>query len=333
VNQPDNPAMTNAATPLHLVGNFDKLYTGAERELPDLANCLRGKREVRLWSGVPVHPGYAGLEIPVIDAANGVFPRGGMLLLGGVHVPLDWWLTQAGLERVAVRFNLPRVERLLGMIAVLRSATGLEPEVLYASSPLKKAAGWPGPVEHSLILLDDFLAVPMPRGVDRPFTVGRASRDVPDKHDAGDPMLYRMLASRGIKVRIMGGTCLADQLGGYPGIELIETGAEPMPQFLASLDAFVYRTGAFYEPYGRVIFEAMASGLPVVVARRGGFSESIDNGSGGFVVDEQEEAFDRIMALANDSALHEKMARAARARAIELHGTSAVQALVDFYLA
>lgn len=323
--------MTVATSPLHLLGNFDQLYTGAERELPDLADCLAGRREVQIWSGVPPHAEYARRGVKHLRAAEGEFPRGGMLLLGGVHVPLDWWLKEAGLERVAVRFNLPRVQRLLGMIALLRSATGLEPEVLYASTPLMQAAGWPGIVEPSLIRLDEFLAVPE-RVAGRPFTVGRASRDVLEKHHPDDPMLYRMLASRGVRVRLMGGTCLADKLSGYPGIELFETGKESMPAFYASLDALVYRTGDFYEPYGRVVFEAMASALPVVVARRGGYTEFIADGESGFVTEGQEQAYDRLMQLAGDVALRKKIARAGRARAIDLHGAGAIEALARFYL-
>lgn len=322
--------MTAATTPLHLLGNFDQLYTGAERELPDLAECLAGRRQVHLWSGVPPHPDYARLGVRQIRAKEGVFPRGGMLLLGGVHVPLDSWLKEAQLERVAIRFNLPRIQRLLGMIALLRSATGLEPEVLYASSPLRHAAGWPGIVEPSLIRLEKFLAVPERSG-GRPFTVGRASRDVIEKHHPDDPMLYRMLAARGVRVRIMGGTCLARQLAGYPGIELFETGREPMPAFYASLDALIYRTGDFYESYGRVVFEAMASALPVVVARRGGYAEFIADGESGFVVRSQEEAYDRLMQLEGEPALRKKIALAGRARAIELHGDSAIEALARFY--
>ena len=55
----------------------------------------------------------------------------------------------------------------------------------------------------------------------RPFTVGRVSRDALDKHHPEDPALYRMLASRGLRVRIMGGTCLASALVGVEGVELL----------------------------------------------------------------------------------------------------------------
>ena len=43
---------------------------------------------------------------------------------------------------------------------------------------------------------------------ERPFTVGRLSRDQPFKHHREDPMLYLMLAEQGCVVGIMGGTVL-----------------------------------------------------------------------------------------------------------------------------
>jgi glycosyltransferase involved in cell wall biosynthesis len=241
------------------------------------------------------------------------------------------WIAQGGFERVAVRYNLPQHERVCQLVAYLGQATGLQPEVLYASDLLGDSVGLPGQFEPSLIPLEPFLRVPVQRPAGRPFTVGRASRDVLEKHHPADMALYRLLAAQGVQVRIMGGTCLAPWLGGLPNIDLVPTGSVPIWDFYAGLDALVYRTGTFFEPYGRVVFEAMASGLPVVVSAQGGFSERVDEGVSGFLYNDIEEAFDAIARLRADDALRLRMGEAAREVALALHGPQAVEAMLAFY--
>src|SRR5690606_34590192 len=132
---------------------------------------------------------------------------------------------------------------------------------------------------------------------DQPFTVGRLSRDAMDKHHPDDPALYRMLASRGIRGRIMGGPCLEPALRGVEGVELLAAGAEPATGFYRSLDVFLDRTGASTEAYGRVVAEAMATGLPVVAQARGGYAEVLENDVSGFLFHAQEAAYAAVLAL------------------------------------
>ncbi|MBP7566570.1 MAG: glycosyltransferase family 4 protein [Burkholderiaceae bacterium] len=320
------------ATPLHLVSRFQEPHAGAELELPDLADALAGRRECRLWSVDDPHPVYVARGVRRLDVQRGDSPVGGMLLLGGVHVALGPWLEDGRFERIAVRYNLPLHERLLRMIARIRHATGLDPELLFVSEVMRSALALPGRIEPSFIALPPYLSIPVARPPGRPFTVGRVSRDVLEKHHPDDVILYRLLASTGAQVRIMGGTCLAPWLDGVEGIELLPAGAEPVAAFNASLDTFYYRTGGMFEPYGRVVFEAMASGLPVVVSRQGGFADGIDDGESGLLFDTQEEAWDALTSLRADPGLRLRMGERARQKAQRLHGDEAVQALLDFYL-
>jgi glycosyltransferase involved in cell wall biosynthesis len=328
------PLMNLDATlpPLHLIGHFTQLYTGAERELPDLARCLQGWRETLLWSDVQPHAAYAAQGVRAIRPFAQAFPKNGMLLVGGVHVALDYWLRFCRPQRIAVRYNLPQHERLFQLIEHVRDTTGLEPELLFSSKALQLSVGLPGLVEPSLIPLAPFLGQPVERPPARAFTVGRASRDVPEKHHAEDVVLYRMLAARGHRVRVMGGTCLAPWLAEVPGIELLPAGAQDVHDFYRTLDAVFYRTGEFAEPYGRVVFEAMASGLPVVAAAGGGYAEFIEDGRSGFLFRTQEQAYDLLVRLAVDRALRERVGHAARLRAVELHGDDATERMLRFYL-
>ncbi len=320
-------------TPLHLVGRFDDPHTGAERSLPDLAALLQGRRATYLWSDVPPHAYFASRGVRQIQPAAGDFPRGGTLVIGGVHVDMGAWLAEARPARILLRYNLPNHLRLFEAIMRIRAATGQEPELVFVSNMLQNAVGLRGRVEPSLIRLEDFLQLPLPRPARGPMVVGRLSRDVAGKHDPQDVALYRLLAARGIRVRIMGGTCLAPWLGQVPGVALLPAGAEPALSFLSSLDIFVYRTGSFVEPYGRVVLEAMAAGLPVVASALGGYAERIHTGTDGFIVQGQEEALHHVLQLAADAGLRHRVGQAARHTAQALHGPAAIEALLQGYLA
>ena len=325
--------MTGHATTsiLHIVGHFDDPHTGAERSLPDLVAALGERRACRLWSDVPPHPVFAAQGARAIDLPSGEYPKGGSLLIGGVHVRLGDWLEYATPKRVALRYNLPNHQRLFDAILRIRAATSVEPDLVFVSRAMQQSVGLPGRIEPSLIRIEPFLAT-APVRPERTVTVGRLSRDVIEKHDPGDIAVYRALAARGIQVRVMGGTCLDRWLAGVPGIELLPSGAQDPVSFLASLDIFFYRTGTFIEPYGRVVMEAMASALPVVVAANGGFAEQIHHGVDGFLVQTQEQALQALAALAANRSVREQAGQSARAACVAIHGTASFERQVENYL-
>ena len=118
-------ATTDAPPPLHVVGRFDDPYTGAERSLPDLVQALQGRRETILWSDVPPHPAFVAQGVRALRPFAQEYPKGGLLLVGGVHVQLGPWLEFAQPLRVALRYNLPNHQRLFDAIARIRVATGI----------------------------------------------------------------------------------------------------------------------------------------------------------------------------------------------------------------
>lgn len=323
---------------MQLLGRFSDFYTGAERELLDIQRLIAGRRPVALWSEVAPHRSYAGRGIATVQPFSHQFPKDGVLLIGGVHVRPGVWLKYARFERIIVFYNLANHALLFALIDSIREATGLEPELVFVSRMLQQSVGLPGRVSRSLMDLRAFLDVAAersgrpPRPASAPFVVGRVSRDVLDKHHADDPALYRMLASQGIQLRIMGGTCLAPALDGVEGIELLSAGTEPVADFYASLDAVFYRTGTSVEAYGRVVAEAMACGLPVVAHRRGGYVEVVDDGNSGFLVDTQEQAYDALMRLQASTGLCKAAGAVAVQRAQDVHGPLATAQALDFYL-
>jgi glycosyltransferase involved in cell wall biosynthesis len=66
-----------------------------------------------------------------------------------------------------------------------------------------------------------------------------------------------------------------------------------VPQLLAGADLFVFPT--HYEPYGLVVTEAMACGLPAVVTRCAGSAGAVEHGESGWLLDDGLD-FDELLA-------------------------------------
>lgn len=327
-------ATANNLAAWHLIGSFDDPFSGAELELLAIAEMLATCRRVELWSVVTPHSSFAQQGIKQIQPFARQFPPTGVLVWGGAHVPPAVWLKYTRFERIILQCNLASFERFFALIEVMREATQSEPELMFVSKALQLTAGLPGRVVYSPINIEPFLRVgrSRPMASRRQLTIGRASRDAPDKHHPQDVMLYRMAAAKGWRVRIMGGMCLAPHLEGVEGVELLPAGAESMVDFYASLDIFFYRTGTTVDAYGRVVAEAMAAGLPVVAGNMGGYAEVVAESECGFLVASQEEAWDALELLANNASKRTYMGLAGMQQAERLHGQAARDSLLDSYL-
>jgi glycosyltransferase involved in cell wall biosynthesis len=79
---------------------------------------------------------------------------------------------------------------------------------------------------------------------------------------------------------------------------------------------------AEHEPFGRVLIEAMACGLPVVATRTGGPREIVEDGETGLLVDVRspDSLAQAIRTLHVDAALRQAMGERARLRARERFG-------------
>jgi UDP-glucose:(heptosyl)LPS alpha-1,3-glucosyltransferase len=83
----------------------------------------------------------------------------------------------------------------------------------------------------------------------------------------------------------------------------------------AAADVFIFPT--VYEPYGMVISEAMASGLPVITSRSAGVAELIDHGESGWLIADPwdpDQIAEGLRSLAADHGLRQRMGSAARSR-------------------
>jgi UDP:flavonoid glycosyltransferase YjiC (YdhE family)/glycosyltransferase involved in cell wall biosynthesis len=317
---------------IHIVNPFENALGGSELAALALHAGLRERVEVRLWTPTTADPRLvAQLPITRIDTFTGASPQGGTLIIAGSYFVIGEWLERARPARCILYYNTV-VGPGLKMHALDRlRAAGIDPEIVYCSRSVARWVGVPGTIFPSRIDVKKFRPYDGP--VRSTFTVGRLSRDVPEKHHPEDPDLYRTLAARGVFVTVMGGTCLAPfAASASEGIRLLPAGAQDAERYLHTLDCFLYRTSTdWYEAAGRVVCEAMACGLPVVCGRAGGYSEWIEHGIDGFLFDSNEEAEAIVLSLRNDASLRQRIGRAARARTEKLFSAEANARYFDFF--
>ena len=99
------------------------------------------------------------------------------------------------------------------------------------------------------------------------------------------------------------------------------------------LESTIYVHSAYYEPFGLVLLEAMAAGLPVVCLNGGGNADIVEDGVNGFMIDEQNPVTfaERIEALMNDEKLYESIARNGQATAEKYGMESYCKQLLKLY--
>ncbi len=309
---------------IHLVGDFSAPYRGAELSLLDLADVLETPSShavtIKVWSAAPPHVSYAqnyARKVQHIQefAAVGqqAFPQGGNVVLAGIHVPLGPWVAFGKAQRVILQHNIPQYQLLFECVEQIKQLWGKPPEITYVSPMLKVSAGLPGFVHAAPMQLAPYWSIERSAPAsDKPFVVGRLSSDSPSKHHPQDMALYRSFAARGLMVRVMGGTCLASPGTREAGIELLPMATQSAPQFLRDIDLFFYRTDRLAETFGRVIFEALACGLPVVAQTYAGYTAYLQNGLEIELVESQEAAFNAVMAICNDTSQYMLRSRAGK---------------------
>lgn len=325
---------------VHLINRFEDATGGSELRTLSLYDQLRDSCRIRLWSEYSPNAELArAYPIRRVAARRLRLPLTGTFVFVGVYKPPRRWVRITRPRRVIVVYNTPDPDLLRVMIDTLQPQCARPVEVVFASEALSRTVAYPGVVQASPIDLQRFS--PGPRQLDPvsrdDFVVGRLSRDVALKHHDHDPALYARLAAAGVRVRIMGGTCLRERLRPWLDaadgrIALLPVGSVAPETFLRDLDCFLYRTSPEWdEPFGRVIMEAMASGLPVVCEARGGYTELVEHGRNGFLFRGDVEAFDIVERLRADPALRRTIAHAARDTVERVYSADRRRQIIDFY--
>lgn len=106
---------------------------------------------------------------------------------------------------------------------------------------------------------------------------------------------------------------------------------ENVPEYLKEANMYVH--SATYEPFGLVLIEAMAAGLPVVSLDGGGNRDIIDNGKNGYLISEQnvEKFANTILTLADNENTYEQMSRYSVEFAQKFDIKNYVDKLIELY--
>lgn len=320
---------------IHLINPMQQIG-GSEYRTLELYKLLKDSAEVTLWSEWSPHPTLAG-QAPIrrISPERGALPMRGTLVFIGFYFYVGRWVQLSLARRRIILCNtLPADWRNYTTMRRRVSCRGLRSiEHAYACLEIAQAIGEPGKILPSPIDLAQFRPRTENRRAGR-FRIGRVSRDEIEKHHAAAPELYRRLVGAGCAVRIMGGTVLRKWIPDPPAdLELLPAAAEECAPFLRDLDCFLYRTrDGWFETFGRVIFEAAATGLPIIAHRRGGYVQFFKDGEEILLFDTDEEAFELVMRLKADQDLRERIGRNARRRVEALYSRAGLADMTDYLL-
>jgi glycosyltransferase involved in cell wall biosynthesis len=319
---------------IHVINPLWDAQGGSDWRAVEMYKTLGASHPVRLWSRFDPAPVFLErYPVELIRPWLGRWPVGGTFIFVGAYFRVGHWFKAAFPRRTILVYNTHQPDRFGKALARLEAWHRTPVEVVYTSPLLRRLSHRPGPVIESPIDLRKFVPRQLRARHARPFTVGRMSRDVATKHHQDDARVYKALARAGVALCVMGGTCLRHRLDAVAAESFLPAGSQRSVEFLHNLDCFYYRTSEqWLEAYGRVVFEAMACGLPVVCGRRGGYADYIAHGVNGFLFDTSEQAIALILKLRADPALRERIGRAARRTVEDLYRGRTWQNKLAFFL-
>ena len=308
---------------IHIFCKFKNPYGGSEARALQLFERLSKSRDVRLWA-LSTRASPLLLDqypIKLVSSVRLALPDGGTYLFVCDHWRKGIWRFLARKpERLIYVYNTFHPRNCGAYVEVAaRMAAG---RICVRLRVAETNPNLEGVVSVSPIDIRKFVPAARPPG--GRIVIGRLSRDTPEKFDSDDFPIFSDLAREGCTVRLQGGTCLREHLNGS-GIELLPAGHQPAAEFLQDLDIFYFRSGRHVDTFARVVFEAMACGLPVVCHSHGGYADWIQHGENGYLFDTPAEARDLLAGLIADSSLRQRIGSNARKTVEQMYSEQAME--------
>jgi glycosyltransferase involved in cell wall biosynthesis len=144
------------------------------------------------------------------------------------------------------------------------------------------------------------------------FTVGRCSRDDASKYPFDLwRIFYKISSPVPVKSVIMGWGNNAIRKCGFPPMgtdwEGIAPNQMPVREFYRKVDCVIHKTGGSRESYCRIVPEAYAYGVSLIVENNFAFPQLVENTITGFLCNSSDEMSFRASQLAFDGSLRKKM--------------------------
>lgn len=148
----------------------------------------------------------------------------------------------------------------------------------------------------------------------KPITIGRISRDHIDKFSEDTKDFYEYLEKYNFNFIFLGAKKTLNNF--FPQKTSKKNwlifGEEELTKedFFNKMDIFLYKTSRQYKEYfGNVIIEAMYYGIPAVTENRDSYKEQIIDKITGFLCDNNDEFYKRILELKENVKLREKISK------------------------
>lgn len=149
--------------------------------------------------------------------------------------------------------------------------------------------------------------------------IGKVSNDNKDKFPNDLIDIFEEVqnkSDRELQFCIIGGNkYYQDAASRLKNLIMPEVGSVPIEKIYMNIDILVYKTNVI-ETWGRVITEAMASGLAIVAENKGGIKEQIDHNRNGFLCSNNKQFISYTLKLIQDNQLRYDIGMAARSKAV-----------------
>ncbi len=270
----------------------------------DLAEELQQKGLTpALWSTEIPHPVFVQYGINAIRPYQGKIPANDALIVIGTDVAIGNWYESSQFESITLlnhKFKPSGFNRIMHRLTM----QGIKQvELQYTNLQLSEKIGLPGRLIELPFNPDRvFKKEVEPKRAQVGFALGVMTSDDISHHHPDDIALYQRLADSRVSVKIYGGICLKQWLGGIKNIELLaQVDNSHLGEILPLLDCIYFNNPpTLTEGPSQCMMAAIHMKLPIIAFAGGGYAQTLKQYRQGILFYNQQEAFVSIKNLLNN---------------------------------